>query len=554
MHFVDNNSQVIYILLGMSKETRNTVVNSGDKANSGFMSILYRLFFGGDDPEREKKRLLKVLAKDLQRVRYKFYKVKGEQAQPGLAKFFFEIYKVTSNASMILQGADKSLTLKSICIEHFMSSEQLSILDGLSEEAIRERAKTMDPKALASALKEELVRLFSGFDSQKINLINETYFSIVRFLRFVNFDYYFVLKKFDSSLAERNFTASPKFDVLNGEYIVEDIKDFQEIALLMEKNDSWDLIFDILKKYKALDPVDRNDWSKMIAAVSNVNQSDVLTLIVRHAGKDPWYNPVPDKAAQRIVESYIEKTRTQVETNLNKLMNERRGAQIDKLLVMVFATKTIERTKYYTEKANLTFSKKQTNGFTFVEPINYMKAFLLDYFKKDVREFQELVLVRGKWTTNVLSQQLSELYYQILSIADQILAFDESLSEDADYGGRLRKAMGRVVERDANSASTLRKVMNEVNEKAARLVSDAAQSLITFGKYLKILLEDIDRKEHEILINWKELENMSDIPMKTRISEIYKKLYYFIQLIQLYAKANPGAGASNSVANIPDEE
>jgi hypothetical protein len=155
-------------------------------------------------------------------------------------------------------------------------------------------------------------------------------------------------------------------------------------------------------------------------------------------------------------------------------------------------------------------------------------------------------LIRGKWTTNVLSQQMSDAYYQIMAISDQIIAFDEGLADDKELGAKLRKAVGRVVERDASTAQPLRQILADVNERALKLVNDCAVQLISFGKSLKMVLEDIDRKDHEIIINWKELEQLSDIPIRTRISEVYKRLYYFIQLLQIYLKSGHSAASESA--------
>lgn len=516
---------------------------------------LFKLIMGGNDPEREKRRQLKILAKEFNRVKYKFYRPKDAQALPQLAKFFYECYKVTSNAAVILQNSDKSNALKSICIESQLTQEQREILERFSEDSIREKSRTMDPKDLAAQLKDDLVNFFSSFDNQKVVKINETYTLLTRFLRFIGYDFYFVLKKFDSSLVERSFTATPKFEPINGEYISDDLKDFQEISLILDKQDDWSAVFDILHSYKGLDPIDRGEWTRILHIIHQINGSDVLSMIVRHVTADPYFKPVADKSTQRIVEPYIEKTRTQVEAIIQKIATEKRDAQIEKLCTMVFGSSSVQRTKYYTESANGLFSKKIGAGFIYTSAINYLKAFLLDYFKKDVRELQELILVRGKWTSNVLSQQMSDVYYQVMLVSDQLIAFDESLSEDGDNGAKLRKAMARVVDRDVSSGNSLRQILNEVNEVANRLINDGAQNLILFGKYLRSAIEDVDKKDHEIIINWKELEAISDIPLRVRMSEIYKKLYYFIQLLQVYSRnTKVGAAGSKTEVNIPEEE
>ena len=40
--------------------------------------------------------------------------------------------------------------------------------------------------------------------------------------------------------------------------------------------------------------------------------------------------------------------------------------------------------KYYTEKENLAFAKKMLGGYIYIAPMNYLKAFLVDFCKKDI--------------------------------------------------------------------------------------------------------------------------------------------------------------------------
>jgi hypothetical protein len=37
-------------------------------------------------------------------------------------------------------------------------------------------------------------------------------------------------------------------------------------------------------------------------------------------------------------------------------------------------------------------------------------------------------------------------------------------------------------------------------------------------------------------MNWKEIEQYSEEDIKKKVTEVYKKLYYFIQLMQYYVK------------------
>jgi hypothetical protein len=504
--------------------------------NDNILSWILNLFTGGSDPEREKKKLVKQLAKDLSRSRYKFYRPRGNQALPGLGKFFFEIYKITASAGSLLQNAQNSQALRELCIERFMSEEQKALAAGFDEAKIRENAKTMDPKVHAKKLKDDMVTFFSSFDSGSVKQIDDNYNRILRLIDFVNFDYFFVLKKFDASFQEGNIAASPKLETINGDYVSDDLKDFLEVLLPLDRDADWSPTFDILSGYKGVEVINRQAWSRLMNGLKNVMNQNVLQMIVQHLDQDPYWKPTVEMTRIRIVESFLDALKTKTENIVQKILSEKRNAKVEQLCIAVFGANPTPRLKFYTEKANMMFSKKLNIEYEYITPLNYLKTFLLDFFKKDVRELEDLLLVRGKWSTNVMSQQMSDAYYRVLEMSEQLILFDEGLNDEGEMGARLKRSLARVVEREPSSASNVKTMVQEINESALSIINEAAGNLISFGKNLKSLIEDLDRKDHELIINWKELESMSDIPVKARLSDAYKKIYYFIQLMQMFVK------------------
>ena len=55
---------------------------------------------------------------------------------------------------------------------------------------------------------------FSQSEYEKVKKVDTLYSQLVMMAGFVSFDYFFMLKKFDSSLPERTFSYSPKFDTI----------------------------------------------------------------------------------------------------------------------------------------------------------------------------------------------------------------------------------------------------------------------------------------------------------------------------------------------------
>lgn len=506
---------------------------SGD--GGGFFQKLIGIFTGGDDPEREKKRLLKDIAKELKKQKYKFYKPKTREALPGLAKWFYSFYKLLGPAKVLLENAESSGALKTILIETFLSEKQQAKLNSFEEDNIRAAAEKSDIKQVASRLKEELVSFFSAFDNEKIKIINSTYNRIQIFLQLINYDYYFLLKKFDSGLQEGNFSYSPNFDSINGEYVSDDLKDFLSILHIIDPDADWDAVFDVFARYKGQDVINRNEWKKAVRALVAVRRSSILQLIVKHIDDDPHYKVTIFPPQEKIVEAYLSKMKTQAEMTIQKLLQEKRHGKIDKLASAVFGTSAVSRMKFYTEKANMVFSKRMLGGFIHITPMNYLKAFLLDFVKKDIKTVVDILLIKGQWSSQIMSQQLSESFHHLLEISDQLLKFDESLSEEGEVGAKL-KALVTKADRDPNSMSVLKQKLNDINEKALLMLKSSAQNLITLAKNLKLCIEDYQKQPRELLINWKELEGAFEGNVKESLAGIYKTIYYFIQLLQFFVK------------------
>ncbi len=502
------------------------------------LSLIERLLslFGNSDPESEKKKKLKEIAKSLKRQKFNFYKVKGEQAQPLMAKFFYEIYKNISPSQVFLENAHSSSALRMLVIDSFLEEKHLELRDKFEEKYIRERSNQLNPKELSTELKDNLVSYYAAFTAEIVNGINLMYNLVVVFTDFVGFDYYFLLKKFDSALPERDFVYIPRFEAINGEYIVEDLKDFLDLVSSLDFSAPWDRLFDILKNYKNTEIIDRAAWKKILKNISAVSKEKTLLLMVRHIDKDPDYMPKMYASQERIVEDHLNKVKSQAEITLQKIMKEKRSKKIDALLLKVFDTTAVSRMKNYTDKANIAFSKKMLGGFIYVAPANYLKAFLLDYFKRDIKNLVDILLIRGKWATQVASQQLSESFHAIMEISTELIELDNSLSEEGAKGQSLKNVLSKS-DRDKNSITILRRMLNEINESVLRMITETARNLIVMGRSLKTILEDSSKKKGmEMIINWKELESSTDMDLRAEISEVYKKIYYFVQLLQFFVK------------------
>ena len=156
----------------------------------------------------------------------------------------------------------------------------------------------------------------------------------------------------------------------------------------------------------------------------------------------------------------------------------------------------------------------------------------MEYVKKDIREFFDVVVVRGQWDAS-LANPMSNAYQELLKISDEITTFDNDLSEDGGSGLKIKTLLPKTAH-DPGAENIINRIISDSNEQARGYLVTASQDLITIGKTLKQLIEDYSKQKSEIVHNWRELERYIDHPMKEFSIGIYKKIYLFVQLMQQY--------------------
>jgi len=486
-----------------------------------------------NDPEADKKRMLKGIAKQLNHSKFKFYKTNGDTALPDLAKLFYSIYKIVANAQAIFQNNTSPAVYKNLIIQNQLTKEQEQLASELEETNILTLARKMPLSVLKEKTQEKLATYMSEFDTEKIEKVNNLYNKFVSFIEFCSFDYYFLLRKYDQNITERDFTYRPKFESIRGEYIVEDLQNFCSIAWSMPLEEDWNDVLDFFKKYRGDNVISPVQWSKLTKRLIILRDQGILEMIIQLALKDPAYKTPVSTTKEHIIEGQLTKMKNSIDHIIGQIEAKQKTAKTEDLLNQIFGTSVVLMLKNYNESSNINFIKHNVHQYTHYQELNYLKAFLIEYCKKEMREFSDLVLVRGKWTSSTLATPMSDAYHGLLNISTKITEFDTSLSEEEEVGTKLKNYCLRA-ERDKEARNIANNIIEEANETALELLKDAAQYIVDYAQHVKALLEDYGKKRAELVINWKELDRFAEHPIKEQGVSIYKKLYLLISLLKLY--------------------
>jgi len=165
--------------------------------------------------------------------------------------------------------------------------------------------------------------------------------------------------------------------------------------------------------------------------------------------------------------------------------------------------------------------------------MNYMKAFMLDYVKKDLMRIVNFLVVKAEWKTNLFSKEMSDALEELIAVSDRILEFDQSLAADEDIGAKMNTFLKRMTS-DPRYKGEVKKLLHEINSQVIVMAQDTYRNLTKIAQKLAELLpEFVEPPKMGIIINPAFVKSSYGNDIEAEIKTIYKQIYYFLSLIKL---------------------
>jgi len=493
--------------------------------------------FSGDANESmsDKELILKQRHKELAENKYaKFYRQKSDEADPSLGLFFYTLYKLILPIRTFMKDTAKITRLRQIVLEAFMDANIIEAVKRISPAEIERRAQTTPPNELSTEIRGDINKLVSGFGTNRTNQINRCYNLVMVFFQLAHFDFPGLLKQFDTNFTEGPFGGDPKFYPVKTSLLAKDLGEFIAVAQNISPDNDWKTLLKLLKICAGKELISEDQFAQILIGLRDVINSKILELIVQCGTRNPVWICKPRIPDEHIAESWLEVRISKAQEYINKINATEKHKQIAILLKDIFDHNEFDRLENYSLAKNSVYKKRDLSQFLYAEGLNYLLIFLNDYLEKDIHELCDILLVRGQWTNNDYSKEMSEALHQLLDLPGQIANLDEMLSDDGPDGSRLKAAILRV-DRDHTQARYINSIIDNINETALEYINTAAHHFSIIGKHLKDLAEDVQKKRPEMIVNWRELNNVSKNPLAQQVTDYSKRIDSFIKLMSLCA-------------------
>ena len=121
------------------KEAQKAAAQKPEEPKQSFFQSLFANLFKSSNPEAEKKRRLKAIAKTFSKTKYhNFYRPSTIEVLPPIAKLFYDIYKLISPAQIQFKSNQNPNLYKAQIINYTLSEKQVSLLENFDQQKIME--------------------------------------------------------------------------------------------------------------------------------------------------------------------------------------------------------------------------------------------------------------------------------------------------------------------------------------------------------------------------------------------------------------------------------
>jgi hypothetical protein len=487
----------------------------------------------GDSEDDDKINMLKQITKELNNCKFsKFFRVRSEEADPSFSSFLFSVYKLIYPIKQFFNDEKKVSQLKNAIIGSCIDSNIKETIGKLDYAALDAKSKTMPGEQLITEIQANTEKLISQFDQNKIYTVNKRYEMAAALAQFVKYDFKSFFRKFDPHFSDGSFVVEPRFPAIKVILIVNELETFLSVTYSLKPEDDWSGLLNILRMCEGQELVNYEQLVTMLTTLREVHTSKIIELMVQYTLRNPVWQWKHITFNESVGEDWLEEKKAEAYGYIQKINNAKKNSMINALTKEIFEATDLVRLENYTVQLSEPYKRKKVDYFLYAEGVNYLRAFIDDYVEKEIKELGEILLIRGQWTNKPMSNEMSEALHSLHEAITAIDDLDTVLSEDGQDGGRLRSALARV-DRDPTQARTISAILSKINDDALGIINQAAQDLIIVGKHLKNLIEDVQKKHPELMLNWKELNQVSKDPLTQRMTVDFKRINYFIQLMHL---------------------
>jgi hypothetical protein len=462
--------------------------------------------FGSNETVRKKK-ALKNSAKQLHKKGYKYYIYRKDLLTPAFAEYMYDIYGAVAGARVVFNGIKTPEQLIYSAVRFSVPENICTAIDSLDENQIRIDASKMNYKALYGQVKNSIDIIKHFFTLDEFNDVNAAYTKIQICRAFCMYDYYYVLRKFNSELVENVFSKKPVFHSEYGITLVDNLADFVSVTVPFAGIDGLDTVFAFLHQICNGVEIQESDFARIWKLTQLHEQNYVVENICRCIRQNTDYTPEFFTVPLNSVGKWLHALLSKAGITLHDIYEEQRKQRITTAEQAVFGDVPLQLLKHYTKQFGDRLGERQLGAFRYTEPLNCVYAFLKLPEIKNFSQFIQVLTIRGKAYAPDSLQSLFEGYHMLADMPHVIEALDGKLASNCQPGYELEHVLKTHVIDEELRLSVVRDI-DLANAEAAGIIRTCMNALAQLVIILRRLSDDAAKVMGEMVTNWNQVERL----------------------------------------------
>jgi hypothetical protein len=505
----------------------------------------FKRLFGGGDPV--KRRAIRALKRELSTSKIDLYKIKYDLISTPIARILFEIYKLTSPLKQLIPYDDSNKkfppSFEESFVLYFHETEAHDIYTKLNEDYIKKLIEKHGYQKTTAHIDKLLNEYLDGFDKETTERINSIYGNFIGFVRFVNFDFFPVLREFDPNLEEANFSKKPSFAPAEGSFLRNDLFKLHKILFSFDPDEKLNEGMQVFATIKGVEPISKGNFNKLRNLIVSLQRNHYISLIIRAIDKKVDPLPIDRPPITGIFNSFSIRRKGEITSILNSIKNKIKEESVTSIESQLFKGGVNEKLKNYNDSKNDQFKNLDLPIFEYVKPLTYLKVFITDKYKPLITKVINELIVGGIFINRGLLNNLSNNYYALNGHLHNIA----KLENDLDSEGMSGKVINRrlyAIKKDRTARKILEQTINDANVNARYLINDGLLNFKEMAYCIKNVLEDYKRKTPSVVSNIKKIRLNHNRQFIDDLVKSYKDIYLFLKLLSNYVSikvSRPGA-------------
>ncbi|MBI4976525.1 MAG: hypothetical protein HZC28_03540 [Spirochaetes bacterium] len=482
------------------------------------------------DKELEERIRYKEVRERLRKSGQGFVDFKDNTISDKFAMYIFQLYRIIDQlmkalrSDFIEKGGDNYARH---LIESSFSDQQQKLLASFSHDAImNEIIRTSNVNATFEGVKERFKQFqqhMTGANEQ----VNGAYNQLKVLAEMSKFDFYIFLKTFDTTLPEGAYDYKPVFTSKDNRYLVDDLMKLDSAVNSIAVTKELSQHIKDFELFRGITPLGDKSLKVFLNTVAYLKESRILTDMITLLLHDLNYAPAVTGSNDNVVTGYVNNLAKEIKATVDKIVVSLKSDRIKKVRAKAFQGIELARLANYNDERNSMLTSYQCLTFRNVEPLTYLKTFVLERYEQYMKDIFNQILLEAEFVRKDRQSLLSDAFYALNGTREAILSIDNMLSENGEEGKRLKMLM-LGMKKSRSNQEMINTLVNKVDAQVLDVIKKAIKNILTMNDIAGAVVRDVRGNTK------KEIYNPSKIAGGTSASKLIDKIERSLNDIALF--------------------